>query len=488
MNITGLLTILFCYLHVVVAKEYISALYYTSWSYPHNYPAKIPLSQVTDIYFAFADIDPKNKNIQFFDVYTTFGYPRFSLETLTQDTSFVQSLLDNEHTTILETNNDNKDYGNIESLPWVNEYLSFKNETQIPLNDGGLIGQMRDLKKINPRLKISMSIGGQKSGEYFSTVTYSDVDTKIFVSNIVANMKAFGFDGIDIDWEFPISISDSHRFKILIRYLHDKLSLEDSKKTLSVAIPLDLELLQNYDIGFIDKYVDYYNLMGYDISTPMSKISGYMSQLYTDPNFDSVTSIDDTVTYLSIFVNTSKIVLGMPTYGRSYNVDSLYKPFKRCAQINNFQYESSRECIIDYVDLPPKQYTEVTNTNLGAAYAYTKENNGIIVYDTPVVAKMKANYVKKHGLAGGMWWDAKGDPLITNTSRSLIYNFVDELGGVQALRSDITSSSSFIQQAPYSAIEGIFNESDFTSNAEKNYFFQREYSLYCIVLVFIIVI
>ena len=56
-----------------------------------------------------------------------------------------------------------------------------------------------------------------------------------------------------------------------------------------------------------------------------------------------------------------------------------------------------------------------------------------MVYDTPAISRLKAQYVEKNGLGGGMWWDSKGDTLISNATRSLVYNFVDELGGIYKL-------------------------------------------------------
>lgn len=458
----------------IYGTQYKSAIYYSEWSYPGHMPSDIPLSQITHLYYSFFKISRKHYNIDFTDESVEIHDEiSFNTTTLFEDGLNLNILM----------NNENYPSSTYQAIPWVNSYLkSVSNlENVKDPKSYGIIGQIQQLRKINPRLKILMSIGGENSESDFFHVTKRDHETKLFATEIVANLEAFGFDGIDIDWEFPNKDS-SENFIRFLKYVYSILSKKKEKKILSLAVPVDLESLQFFRLAQIDKYIDQYNLMGYDISTPKSDFSGYQSQLYKDKNGSiSSYSIDDTINFMNIFVNVSKILLGMPTYGRSFNVESLYKPFSGCAKIPNFIYDNQNECIIDYINLPPADYIEVSNIEVGTAYAYSTIHKGLIVYDTPETVRIKAKYVIEKGLGGGMWWDSKGDPLLNNLSRSLVYNFVDQLGGVLNLSSD---TSKF--QPTGVLMDGIvtekINNTNFKSNSIKNYELSYSFLILCITI------
>lgn len=53
-------------------------------------------------------------------------------------------------------------------------------------------------------LKTLLAVGGWNEGSSkFSTVTASDSLRKIFVNSVVQYLTKYGFDGLDIDWEYP---------------------------------------------------------------------------------------------------------------------------------------------------------------------------------------------------------------------------------------------------------------------------------------------
>lgn len=419
---------------------YVSALYYSEWSFPGHVPAQIPLSHVTNIYFAFFEIDKGSKNIKFMnsslDVSEMF---KLNTTTIREDCSDIKHLF-------IGSNIDHKYYS---SLPWINDYLNAADDlldSDDIAESEGIIGQLHQLRTLNPRLKISMSVGGANSGKSFRSVASTKKSIKQFVANLAANVDALGFDGVDIDWEFPSSKHDAKLLTYMLALLSSKFATSDKnkRKIVSLAIPLDLSTLRHYNFRALDQYIDYYNLMGYDISGTWSSVVGYHSQLYTDKNIpESSMSVDSTIKYLDPLVNRSKILLGMPAYGISFNTNELYQKFTDCAPIGEVyatgDVDKDDKCNIDYNRLPPDGYIEVSNTNIGAAYAHSGPNQqkGIVVYDTPEISRLKARYVVTNGLGGGMWWDSKGDTLIADTNRSLVYNFVDELGGIHELTSQI---------------------------------------------------
>lgn len=489
LNICALLSVIDTCVPSIIntRKEYITALYFSEWSYPDHLPAEIPLSRITNIYYAFADIDSESYNIKLGSqnaLSTEIEFPHTALISDSEDLRFKN----------LSTNV-NSEY--FDSLQWIEDYQKniLKLGTAGYEISQGIIGQLRQLKTINPRLNISLSIGGSDSTKKFRDITASTEDLERFVANIALNVEKIGFDGVDIDWEFPSTEHDTKMLLTLIRQLHAKLKKpeEGNRKLITLAVPLDTDVLKNFNFPEMDQYIDYYNLMGYDISGKWSSRSGFQSQLYTDKNIIGYTiSVDNTVRYLNELIDKSKIILGMPAYGTTFNTNKLYEKFDGCANISisgvidEGREDYNEECNIDYYHLPPAGFIEISDTEIGAAYAYSDKSNanqGLIVYDTPKIARLKARYVLDNDLAGGFWWDSKGDPLIRNMSRSLVYNFIDELGGV--LQLDSECSKSVPEAMP---VEVLFVSEEETAqinsanNISKTYFFIYLFLFHCLLI------
>lgn len=482
--------------HVCSKTEYVSALYYSGYSFPNHLPSDIPLSRITHIFYAFAEIDVLNHNIKFNN----------EMLELSEDIVLNKTMISQDCEEMLVSNTFNDaTTTSPETLPWMESYLT-NSETMLALptienHSQGIIGQLRNMREINPRLKVLLSVGGSDTSKEFRNICADPAKMQQFAANLIENMDAYGFDGIDIDWEFPSTPEDRKLFTELLKLIHvnftKKYPNQEKRKIITIAIPLDLEVLKFYDFRAIDDYIDHYNLMGYDISGPWSTYSGFHSQLYRDENLRANTlSVDTTIGYLRDFISKSKIILGMPAFGISFNTHKLYDDFTGCANITTNElgksiddYEDS--CTIDYRNLPPPGYIEVSDTGVGAAYAYIEDEHrkGLIVYDTPEISRLKANYVKTNGLGGGMWWDSKGDPLITNTSRSLVYNFVDELGGIDQLVSKV-SAVHFDNSLPKHVVKSTVGINDVRSNSAKkasfgNTMFYYVFSLYLSLLMMV---
>lgn len=55
-----------------------------------------------------------------------------------------------------------------------------------------------------PDLKVSFAVGGWENSQYFSAMA---ADTRLkqnFIASVLRTMDEYGFDGVDIDWEYPV--------------------------------------------------------------------------------------------------------------------------------------------------------------------------------------------------------------------------------------------------------------------------------------------
>lgn len=64
--------------------------------------------------------------------------------------------------------------------------------------------QVNALKSTNPNLKTLLAMGGWSatSGPY-SNMASSASTRSVFINSLIAWLRQYNFDGVDMDWEFP---------------------------------------------------------------------------------------------------------------------------------------------------------------------------------------------------------------------------------------------------------------------------------------------
>jgi len=84
----------------------------------------------------------------------------------------------------------------------------------------GLYERTVALKKSNPRLKVLLAIGGWRAGSApFVAVVESANTRRTFAANAAKFLRQHGFDGLDVDWEFPGSRGSGPEHKALFTQL-----------------------------------------------------------------------------------------------------------------------------------------------------------------------------------------------------------------------------------------------------------------------------
>ena len=63
----------------------------------------------------------------------------------------------------------------------------------------------------------------------------------------------------------------------------------------------------------------------------------------------------------------------------------------------------------DFKVLPQSGAEEYVDEGVGASWSFDEERRVMVSYDNKAMAKIKVDFVKRHGLGGAMWWESSGD-------------------------------------------------------------------------------
>lgn len=133
------------------------------------------------------------------------------------------------------------------------------------------------LKQVNPGLKVWLSVGGwsmndpdQPTHATFSALANSASAQESFAKSLLQVLGQYGFDGVDIDWEYPVAEersgnpSDFEDYPTFLQNLRSSLGSSGHAYGLSITLPSSYWYMQHFDIVKLEKYVDWFNIMTYD--------------------------------------------------------------------------------------------------------------------------------------------------------------------------------------------------------------------------------
>lgn len=309
------------------------------------------------------------------------------------------------------------------------------NSSEPGTNVYGNLKQLYLRKKENRNLKTQLAVGGWTYSPNFAAPVSTEAGRQMFAKSAVTLVQDLGFDGLDIDWEYPSSEQEAADFVSLLRTVREELDASTTRNKqnrflLSVAVSAGPQHYSWLKMSEMDLYLDHWSLMAYDYVIASDNLTAHQANLYKSKvNLKSTPyNTDDALTaYLGNGVPSTKIVLGMPIYGRS--VVNSTGPGTPAIGDPNGSWEAG---VWDYKVLPKAGATEFYDPNLGAAYSFDNSTGNWITYDTVSSVTQKALYVGRRALGGGMFWETSADKL--RGQGSLISAFAEVFGGGASLQ------------------------------------------------------
>ena len=172
--------------------------------------------------------------------------------------------------------------------------------------------------------------------------------------------------------------------------------------------------------------------MAYDFAGSWDATAGHQSNLYfstSNPACTPFSALQAVEYYKSQGIVGSKIVLGMPLYGRAFV--STAGPGAPFSGTGEGSWEGG---VWDLKVLPQKGAQEYICDEAATTWSYDPAKRLMISYDTKEMAERKANFIKKEYLGGAMWWESSADKqgeesLIGTVSHSALMQVLDSKCG-----------------------------------------------------------
>jgi chitinase len=294
----------------------------------------------------------------------------------------------------------------------------------------GRFRQLQLLKKKHPHLHTLISVGGWGGSAGFSDAAMTDSSRRRFALSCAAFVNKYGFDGIDIDWEFPVTgggrkgigrPEDSRNFTLLlesIRRAVDEQGARDGKRyLLTFAAPAGPHNYKHIELDRVHAHVDWINLMTYDFAGTWSKVTCFNAPLYTpDTGIEGVTQLSSDATvraYRTAGVPADKIVVGVPFYCRAFGSvrdlnHGLFQPHdgKPPATPAGARHWTYGSIIASGLDQSAQRHW---HDRAKVPWIYDARAGVLITYEDPDSVRAKAAYVRDHGLGGVMIWELSQD-------------------------------------------------------------------------------
>lgn len=241
------------------------------------------------------------------------------------------------------------------------------------------------LKDNHPQLKVMLSIGGWGSGRFSEMA--SDERTRLsFAQTCRKVIDNYGLDGIDIDWEYPTcsdagissSVDDTDNFTLLMRDIRQAIG----QRLLTFADYADTSYV---DYRSVMPYIDFINLMTYDMADPPY----HHSALYRSEITSKLCSSEAIDRHIEAGVPLSKLVMGMPFYGRPSKDYKGNRPYGK--MIHDNLYEERWDSIAQ------------------VPYLVDESGKMVLAYENVLSIRLKCEYIIEKGLRGAMYWDCDND-------------------------------------------------------------------------------
>ncbi|CAN4084465.1 unnamed protein product [Withania somnifera] len=262
----------------------------------------------------------------------------------------------------------------------------------------------------SPAMKVMLSIGGDTGSPILPSMTSCQDNRAAFIKSTINVARNFGFDGLDLDWEFPIQSENMHNLALLLkewRLAINKEPLTSSKPPLilSAAVYFSPNALLSgtfYPGQALSSYLDFLSPMCYNYQGSWDTSATGAPALLYDKSSNISTSYGISA-WKQNGIPSAKLVMGIPLYGNTWklkdpNDHGIGSPAVGVGP--GVQGQMSYDDIVTFNS--ENNASVVYNNETVSTYSYAGTN--WIGYDDTNSITAKIKYAKAQGLGGYFFW------------------------------------------------------------------------------------
>ena len=269
---------------------------------------------------------------------------------------------------------------------------------------------INSLRTRDPPVKTLLSIGGGGNDpKVFSKMATNSETRKVFIESTIEVARKYGFDGVDLDWEFPVNDEDMENLALLYKEWRralnfDSISRGKPRLLLTSAVYFASRFLfdepRSYPGQVMGQYLDWVSPMCFDYHGSWENFTGLHSALY-DPN-SNISTVFGIKSWIESGIPAKKIVMGLPLYGRTWK---LQDPSNNGVGAPAVGVGPGEGVLVYYqiVDFNKKNNAVVTFDSQAVSF-YSYAGESWIGYEDVASIRLKVRFARSLGLGGYFFW------------------------------------------------------------------------------------
>jgi chitinase len=296
----------------------------------------------------------------------------------------------------------------------------YKNRAHLnyPKTDDINLRNLSALRKVNPDLKLLISVGGLGWSRNFSTMGLKAETRRLFAVSCRELVLKYRLDGIDIDWEFPgykgeggniYRPEDKTNYTLLFQSLRNEFDSLQTRtgQTYLITTAVDgwgSHFIPHTEMNLVQKYTDYVLVMAYNFNTP-KLVGGHF--LYSPESWPAEGSVAGAVeAFRKAGVPDGKLVVGIGFFPAAFLMAGPDPRERRYLSRPPFRGGLARVRQM----INKGGYIRYWDEAGKSPYLFNPLTRLRISYEDERSVTAKAVYVKAQNLAGVMYWDYFSDP------------------------------------------------------------------------------
>ncbi len=255
--------------------------------------------------------------------------------------------------------------------------------------------------------RVLVSVGGAESGPLLSAAATSATARQQLVAGLRELVEKWGYDGIDLDWEFPQNAAERDALTSLARELRSAIG----RHRLLVTAQMGNDWGCRYvDMEALRDVMDWVAVMTYDMHGPWSTHAGHNAPIHksSEDPFEGCTSntVTDYMNYWRLRGKwpAERLLLGIPCYGRGFRA-KLHAALPPNAKQHPRAYVPFREI----ATLLQQGWKRHVDPIARVPWLESPDGRECLSYEDEKSARHKGEWARSQGFGGIFFWEITQD-------------------------------------------------------------------------------